>query len=751
MKESSPFASPDLSFQDALKLALQPAVLTRSIFASAVIWLIMTSALPSYSGLIFRGRLAGYFAAGMGIALVSQIVIVFITSLFSSDHATLAVPQSPTAVIHGLIASSVVAAAPADMPPDMLFAAVFWIIVLSSVLSGGFLLLLGIGRAGDLVRYIPYPIVGGFMAALGWLLVNAAFSIAVGVRISVESLPVLMGGDVVSRWLPAAIFALGIFWLQRRVKSVLVMPGVIIASVVLLYAWAYLVVGDLNALVDKGWFLPELSAGIHWQLPDLAVLAQIEPGMIAASAGGIVTLIVVYTLNVFFKASAQEFVIQRELNFNRECTANGIANIAASLSGGGLTGYHTPAFSSLVETLGVYGRLVGIILALMFALTLAFGSTIFALIPRFVPAGLLMFFGLQFMKEWLLDSWFKLPRHDYVTVLVIALATVILGFLPGIAVGLVVAMLFFVLEYSRMDVIKQELSADIHRSNLDRSFAQNQLLQREGEKILILRLQGYIFFATAYRFYDHIQSLIAEADSHRYKFLILDFKSVRGFDVSTLVDFKKLKALAERNDIGLLFSNVRSPLQPVLVAGGVLERKSSGRRLFIDIDHALEWCENVLLEEANLLDESAVTVARQLGQHVMIDSRDVSALQSYLERIETEVGQVIFRQGDEADSLCFIESGRVDVLLQGEGRDVLRLRSMTAGTVVGEVGFYLRHTRSASVVVTEPGILQRLSHEALRQMEENDPQTASALHVFITCVLSDRLSVTNRVIQELMD
>ena len=199
-------------------------------------------------------------------------------------------------------------------------------------------------------------------------------------------------------------------------------------------------------------------------------------------------------------------------------------NIAASASGGGIVGYHVPGFSLLVETMGVYGRLVGVILALMFGLTLLFGSAIFSLVPRFLPTGLLMYFGLQFMKEWLLDSWFKLPRHDYVTVVVIALATALFGLLPGIALGIVVAISFFVLEYSRMDVIKQELSANIYRSNLDRSFAQNQLLQREGEKILIFRLQGYIFFGTAYRFYEHIQSVIIDEDRAPLKFLILDFK-----------------------------------------------------------------------------------------------------------------------------------------------------------------------------------------------------------------------------------
>ena len=394
------------------------------------------------------------------------------------------------------------------------------------------------------------------------------------------------------------IFALCILGLQARIKSVLIMPGAIIVSFLLFYAWVYLAVGEANVLAEAGWFLPAAPDTIPWQLPDLGAIAPIDASMIAASAGGIMSLIIVCTLNVFFKASAQELVIDRELNFNRECTVNGIANIAASASGGGIVGYHVPGFSLLVETMAVYGRLVGVILALMFGLTIVFGSAIFSFIPRFLPAGLLMYFGLQFMKEWLLDSWRKLPRHDYVTVVVIALATALFGLLPGIALGIVVAISFFVLEYSRMDVIKQELSANIYRSNLDRSFAQNQLLQREGEKILIFRLQGYIFFGTAYRFYEHIQSVIKDEDRSPLKFLILDFKSVRGFDVSAIVDFKKLKRLADRHDIELLISSIMPHLQPVIIDGGIVERKSGTSLNFDDLDHALERCENILLESA---------------------------------------------------------------------------------------------------------------------------------------------------------
>ncbi len=759
MSNQTAVDAPDWTLRQAIAYALKPQMILRSVLASAIIWLLMASAMPSYAGLIFQGKLAGYFAAGLAIVLVSEIVVVLVTSLFSSDHATQVVPQSPTAVIQGLIAASAVDALPAELAPEELFATVLLVIVLSSILAGIFLALLGMVRAGGLIRYIPYPIVGGFMAGLGWLIFDAGFRVLVGLRLNMlvgfrqdpASLPILLESGVASRWLPAIVFAFCLLGLRARIKSTLVMPAAIIASLILFYLWAYLIVGDVSRVVDEGWLLPNVSDALNWTLPDLSVISRIDPAVLAAIAGDVLTLIVVLTLNLFLRASAQEIIVSRELNLNRECIVNGVANVASAVSGGGVVAYHGPISSALVHAMRVNGRLVGIILAFMFLLTLLVGGALFSQIPRFIPAGLLMYFGLQFMKEWLLDSWSSLPRQDYIVIVVIALVTALFGLLAGIAVGIIVAISFFVLEYSRMEVIKQEFSGSFHRSNLDRSFAQNQLLQKEGEGILILRLQGYIFFGTAYRFYEHVVSRISADKSGRLRFVILDFKSVRGFDVSTMVDFQKLKKLTDANDIELLISDAAPHLQTLLSDGGIVEAGPDQPPHFDDLDRALEWCENILLAEANLLHANQVTLEQQLAQHAIIRAEDAAAAQAALERIETRVGDTVFRQGDESDALYFIESGRVDVLLRDEAGHVLRLRSMTAGAVIGEVGFYLGKARSASIVVTEAGVLQRLTHEALRRMEVTAPQTATAIHVFIASLLSDRLSTTNRLVQELMD
>ena len=743
--------APDSSFIGALRQALQPNLLARSLFASAIIWLLMASAMPSYAWLIFRGQLAGYFAAGLAIALVSEIVVVLFTALFSSDHATQVVPQSPTVVIQGLIAATVVEALPAELPAEELFLYAFLSVALSSLLAGGFLILLGLFRAGGLIRYIPYPIVGGFMAGLGWLIFEAGFRVLVSLRLNAGTLPLFFESEVFTRWLPALVFALCILGLRSRIKSTLVMPGLIIVFILLFYLWANLIVGDINMVIEADRLLPNVSNALLWTLPDFSLISTLDPAIISASAGHILSLTVVLTLNLFLRAGAQELIVKRELDFNRECIVNGAGNAISALVGGGVAAYHGPISVSLVHGMRVNGRLVGIILAIMFALTLLVGGAIFSLIPRFIPAGLLMFFGLQFMKEWLLDSWSKLPRKDYIIVALLALSIAFFGMLTGIALGIWFAVAIFVLEYSRMNVIKQEFSGAAHRSNVDRSFAQNRHLQREGERIWILRLQGFIFFGSAYRFCAYVRSRIAAGDAASQRYIILDFKAVSGLDVSASMDFRKLKEGADARGVSLLLCSAAPHLRPLLEAGKLIKPESEQPALFNDLDHALEYCERSLLAEADLLHADRVTVAEQLARHEEVRPEDASAVAAYLERLETTAEQIIIEQGDPADALYFIESGRVDVLLRRAGEPDLRLRSMTAGAVIGEIGYYLGSARTAAIVVTEAGILQRLSHESLREMEVSAPQTASAVHVLIASLLSDRLTTSNRLLRQLMD
>ncbi len=126
-------------------------------------------------------------------------------------------------------------------------------------------------------------------------------------------------------------------------------------------------------------------------------------------------------------------------------------------------------------------------------------------------------------------------------------------------------------------------------------------------------------------------------------------------------------------------------------------------------------------------------------------------MMKYLKREEFEEGSYLLRQGNPPVGLYFIESGQVTAQLEETDGQIVRLRKMGAGTVVGEMGVYLGIPATASVVTNQKCVVLFLSLENLRRMEEMDPAIAAIFHKFIARVLGDRLAHTNRTVRALMD
>ena len=114
-------------------------------------------------------------------------------------------------------------------------------------------------------------------------------------------------------------------------------------------------------------------------------------------------------------------------------------------------------------------------------------------------------------------------------------------------------------------------------------------------------------------------------------------------------------------------------------------------------------------------------------------------LMRILKRQEVDAGFYLVRQGDPPKDLYFIESGEITAQLEETGRKPFRLGTVRAGQVVGEVGFYLGHERTASVVTEVPSTIYRLSKEGLHQLEETDPEAAAVFHQVIARLLAERV------------
>ena len=121
----------------------------------------------------------------------------------------------------------------------------------------------------------------------------------------------------------------------------------------------------------------------------------------------------------------------------------------------------------------------------------------------------------------------------------------------------------------------------------------------------------------------------------------------------------------------------------------------------------------------------------------------------YLQRQEFAAGEYLMRQGHESDDLFFIESGQVTSRIENPGQPPMRLETMCGGRTVGEMGFYLNAPRSAAVIADEASVTYRLSRDALKRMELEEPQAALAFHRLMVQLLGDRASHLMRTVQAL--
>jgi len=366
--------------------------------------------------------------------------------------------------------------------------------------------------------------------------------------------------------------------------------------------------------------------------------------------------------------------------------------------------------------------------------------------------GVLLFLGFAFLYEWLYESWLKLPALDCVLIVVILVVIGTFGFLQGVGVGMLVAIVIFVVKYSHVSVIKHRLSGTNFHSNVDRAPAEEQVLSREGESMHILKLQGYIFFGTANDLHEEIRKRANDEALKKLRFAVLDFRLVNGVDSSAVNSFVKMKEQARSRGYRLVFAQVPPDALTSFRRGGLGLEESDSFRVFGDLDRAVEWCEGEMLAaEGMLSDGEARPLEGELREFFPSAAGDLKGFMGYLERREVPADFYLIRQGDPPHSLYYLESGRATVDLENESGQRVRLRTLRPGTVIGELGLYLREPSTASVVTETTSVFYRFTAETMETMERQDPQMAAAFHRFIVRRLGERLIYTNRSLKALLD
>lgn len=732
-----------------LSKELHPRLLFPNLAAGLVTGIITVTVSTAFAALIFSGALSAYIPVGIGLMLFGSIVISGLTALTSSLPGLIAGIQDTAVAILALVSAAIVHNMPTSATLQETFFTVVAAISLASLLTGVTFLLLGQFKLGNLIRFIPYPVIGGFLAGTGLLLVRGAISVMVDAPVSLFQLSPLMQPDLLVKWLPGLLLALLLLVIVRRYDRVLIVPGMLLAAIVVFYLLLWFTHTSIADATTQGWLLSSLppGGGGLWQPLSLSNLEKVNWPVLGGQAGNLIVIAVISVISILLNATGIELVTGQDMDLNHELKASGISNLVAGL-GGGMVGYHVLGDSALAYRMGARSRLAGLILAAVCGGVLLVGGSLLLLFPKLVLGGLLLFLGLDFLVTWVYDAWFRLPPADYFIVILILVVVNMVGFLQGVGLGIILAVVLFVVEYSRINVVKHILSGANYQSNVDRSRYYRHLLREKGHWIYILELQGFIFFGTANNLLGQVRQRINDPDLPSPRFIVLDFRQVSGFDSSAVLSFEKMKQLAHQRNIVLVFTHLSPTMQRQLER----DQDHTAWRVFPDMDRGIEWCEDQIIEilESEGDDLTRQTLLKQL-EKALPASASFASLAKHFERQQVEQGYYLIRQGDHPKGLYFIEEGQVTVQIEYKDGKILRLRKMGSGTVVGELGLYLGQRASASVVTNRPSMLHHLSADNLKRLEETSPGVAAALHKFIAYTLGERLVNMDETIQALLE
>jgi len=497
-----------------------------------------------------------------------------------------------------------------------------------------------------------------------------------------------------------------------------------------------------------GLLLGPFPQGTLWKPLDVSLLAQANWSLIFSQASNIAAVALVSIVALLLNASALELIAQKDVDLNRELISTGVANIVGGLAGASV-GYHHLGVSSISFRAGISNRLVALFAAAVTGLALLFGASLLSLVPKLIVGGLIFFVGLSFLVEWLYDAWFQLPRIDYVLVWVILTVVGAFGFLEGVGTGIAIALVLFVVNYSRIDITKDTLDGLTFQSNVERPVEQRQVLKHLGDRIFILRLQGFIFFGTSQSLINHVNLRVKDTTQEKLQFLILDFQHVAALDASAIFSFVRLKQIASANQFHLILTDISKEIRTRLERNGI-DEEGTMIHVFPTLDYGMEWCESKLLvQEGGATLIRAGTLRGQLMNRLP-SVEDVEKFMTYLVRQEQKEFHLLIKQGDPPDCMYFIDSGEVTTRLEMSKGKFIRLKSQRGGTMVGEMGLFLQHSRTATVVVSEAGVFYKLSLDAYNRMMQDDPQLAFHLYQWIGRVLSVRVAERNSTLNILL-
>lgn len=693
--------------------------------------------LPLGSAAAAQGALAGILGA---------IALGLVAPALGGTPRLITAPSAPAAAVLATFALEFLHAS-----GDLMLAVL--LLTLLGLLAGLLQIVFGALRLGQLIVYMPYPVVSGYMTGVGLYIMAAQLPKLLG---ATSALPwwQLLATPASWQWQAlwvGAITGLGMLGATRLTRRI---PAAILGLLAGTAGYGVLALADPALLRLEGNPLVIGALGgnagsvgeamlTRWQALDHLDLAQLQHLAMPA-----LTLAVLLSIDTLKTCVVLDALTRSRHNSNRELIGQGLGNVVSALVGG-VPGSGTMGATLVNLSSGGRTRLSGVLEGVLALLAFVLLGALLSWVPVAALAMLLMVVGarmidlrsLNYLKQ-------RATLLDFAVIVAVIMTALTSSLIMASGVGIVLAVLLFVREQSHGSIVHRKVDGNQTFSKRVRTHAEMELLSREGRRTVVLELQGSLFFGTSHQLWMALEAELSQRD-----YVILDMRRVQTIDVTAAHMLDLIEdVLAERHGF-LLFSQLPEHLpsgldmQRYFDQVGLVRPQSAGR-VFAELDDALEWVEDQLLAQASVAhgQEHGQESLLQLHEFEIFRQRKpetLDALAQHMSLRSCRAGEKIFSQGERSADLFIIRRGTVRIMLPITDHQSHHLGTFGRGAFFGEIAFLDGQGRSADAVAFTDTELFVLSRQAFEQMAQEHKKLALNLMEGLASVLASRLRYTN--------
>jgi MFS superfamily sulfate permease-like transporter len=692
-----------------------------------------------------------YFEDGALAGIVSAFVVAIACVLLGDKTTTVYAPRVTSTFFLGLLifglAHSSEPAIAAGGPPLVL--AIAFSIVL---LAGAFESLFGVIKLGTLIKFTPQPVMAGFQNAAAALLFLVQLGNICGFDRTVPFTEVpqhLNSIKPLSLAVAATTFAA--MWngkkLMPNVPPMLVGIGLgcILYYVVKLAGLG----GYLGPIIASG---PRVAIG-PTAFPYFAGLAHAGNfvAFLPTILGGALALAIIASIDALLCAKLVTAPGEARRDGDRLLMHLGVGNLAAACIGGITSGIN---IGPSIANRAFGGRTPLSVLVNAAALLIA-GTLLFPLlgqIPRVALSAVIMVIAVQHLDVWSLRLVRGLWRGrsayrfnvalDLAVVVVVAALSIAINIVPAVFIGVAIAVVLFVFRMSRSIVRRSHRCGTIH-SRKSRTAPDRAFLERSGDAILVMELQGALFFGTGEKMLNEVETALRRETSC----VILDLRRLTEVDSTGANVLLELKTnLTQRNTKLLLAAAGQTIAMERLENFGIVSLIGDAN-IVPDVDRGIQRAEDDLLRTQPQLYDAEMPLA-EVGVFAGFNATDLKAIEPYLNRATYPAAAVIFRESEVGNEVLIITKGIASAYLQIPNTNI-RLATFAPGTIFGELAILDEGVRSATVVADTELICRTLTTSNFAALSAKSPSIAIRLLAAIARELSGRLRTANRTIHQL--